>query len=471
MVFYKLHGEDDLFYPPDRPTLGFLSFGLAAGSLWALVVTVLTLVGTQHQAMAFVEYLETVYPGYSRPLGAVDVALGLIYGFVHGGLFGLTTAYLYYKWRGPFPYGVELHNPEAITDPAAQPAILSDGHDGAYQPVHPYTILIVANPVLEREFDGALYRDPILDEPDLFRAKIACIIGSLASSKMIRDDFLAKIRIISLFDPGLAPPSDAAIPKDPNDPTYRRYLQNALCFERAFDVIIEPRQRIYDEVQPFEVVEERLISFLQQYNADLGIPDVVFAVTASETHTRSSAAFTFDDEGAEGEEFTFELHPSGSRFTRCHRRYPSVPGMVAYSVWDNRLKTPLHEFAHAMSSTTNGLIYDEYYDDLPVELSQIPVINKQFATIAMDTNGDRHITPDELPRVFARYELHQPGGNETFDGLTDKARTSPNNWLSYVPLVEDPRLPCSMDFTGDINRFDAMIERFMEDRLNAKMSR
>ncbi|MFQ5708739.1 MAG: hypothetical protein ACE5HO_14885 [bacterium] len=464
---YKFLNENAIFHPRERPYWAVLAFGVTLGSAWALFVVVMTLLGMNNLMTSFVQTISVYYPGYSQPLGAADLLLGLIYGFAHGFLFGLLVAYIYNVWRAPAPCGVELKKPNAITA-SEQPVIISPGvKAGGTKP--PYTIAIIANPVLQSELDNSLRPDPILGQPKLFQAKVACILGSLASNPMIKEKFLEKMRIITLFDPSLA-----------NQPLDKK---NALCKECAFNTIIEPIQRVYEKVgtggtpfvegQPFEytVDEERLKNFLAHtpHLQALDVPeviDLVFAVTASETHTRSTALFTFDDESRGGPEFTFEN--LSREFKRHHAPFAEVPGMVAYSAWDNRLKTPLHEFAHAMSSTTNGLIHDEYYDEIPEEFRGMPIINKQHATASLDENGNGLIEMNELPDDFARYA---DAATTPSNIPTDKARNKPMNWISFVPARHDPQLPCTMDISGDENRFDLCIEQFMSNRLEAKINR
>jgi hypothetical protein len=460
---YRLLDErstlSQLIQPTERPYLAILDVGITFGIVWALFVVVMTLLGMNNLAISFTQFLEIFYPGYSKPFGAGDLLLGLIYGSAHGFLFGLIVAYIYNRLRAPFPCGVKLLDAEAITS-RNQPVIISDGEKTAGSGP-PYTIAIIANPILESEIvptdeDQRWRPDPILEHPKLFQAKVACIIGSLARNSMIRQEFLDNMRIITLFDPNRAQPIDSDGKKFDK--------RNALCLERAFDVIIEPIQRIYQKDNGAYIVEEeRLRNFLKNYSMlydktnDRPAVDVVFAVTASPTHTRSSALYTLDEESVKGPAFSLKYREAESGFERHHAPYARVPGLIAYSAWDNRLKTPLHEFAHAMSSTINGLIYDEYYDNIPKELTNLPLINKQNIGSSPD-----------LPETFALYS-YLGGDYQSF--RTDKAIIKPVDWQAFVPARSNPRLPCTMDRSGDQNRFDLMIEEFMHDRLQAKINR
>ncbi|MCH8956784.1 hypothetical protein IIA28_15905, partial [candidate division KSB1 bacterium] len=282
---YELLDQDALIQPAERPFLAALDFGITFGVVWALFTGIMTVLGMNHLVRSFIKFLEVFYPGFGTPLGWGDLLLSLTYGFAHGFLFGLLIGYIYNRWRAPYPCGVKLKRPGRITA-KTQPVIISDGEAGG-NGGPPYTIAIIANPVLESAIlsdddDLKWRRDPILDFPKLFQAKVACIISSLASSPIIvqdtrkNDNLLDKMRIMTLFDPELGK-------GDPPD------SKNALCLEADYDIVIEPIQRTYKESNgSFEVDKERLIEFLEKHFRDRDdnpiTVDAVFAVTASETH-------------------------------------------------------------------------------------------------------------------------------------------------------------------------------------------
>jgi hypothetical protein len=478
---YKFLNAHSLMFSPERHKLAIFDFGMTLGTVWALIVVTLTAIVSQHpvaaqEANSFILILATLYPGYSPPLTAADLLLGIVAGFVHGSLFGTLVAYVYNNWRGEHPFGVKL--PADMTA-SNQPYILNEGVSaGGNKP--PYTILILANPVLESELYDALRSDPILKYPQLFQAKVANIIGSLASDKTIRKKYLTKIsekaekteipkmRIITYFNPKLAPAGEEVM-IDENEKA--EYLKNALCLEHDCDVIIEPVQRRYKEISEgtYEI-EERLREFLKTHFAsyydaakDHFHIDVVFAVTGSPTHTRSAARYTYDSDSVLGPEFDFSYDER--HFRLRHDPYAKLPGMVAYSAWDDRLKTPLHEFAHAMASMTNGQIHDEYYDETAATLDGVAVINKRMITKAMDKNGDGIIQPCELPAVFATYN------NEKFH--SDKIRIVPESWKTFVPGRQNPLISCVMDSSalGEVPEFDRLLKKFIYQRLHNKAHR
>ncbi|GEM_PF-5891862 len=458
---YQVLGEHSLLSPAERPHLAMLDFGLALGAIWALIVVVFTAMGINDgennpAVGSFLDFLAAIYPGYCSPFTAADLLFGLIGGFVHGYLFGAFAAFLYNVWRGEQPFGVKL--PRNFAG-APQPFVISPGK-GA----HPYTIAIIANPVLESAVSGKCKRDPILGHPRLFQAKVANIIAGFATDPVINDPeadepFLDRLRIITLFNPRLAKAEVEA----GHYPAVEPPREHALCREADYDIIVEPVQRTYRR-ETEEVQEERLRNFIAKHLPDYydqtnqcSLIDLVYVVTGSKTHTRSSARYTFDDENRPGAEFT--LYFGDEKLKLRHDPYARVPGMVAYSAWDDRLKTPIHEFAHAMSSATNGAIIDEYHDDLPEQLRYVRAVNKH------------HWQPREgypLPEKFADYT---PAGGETAPFRTDRARHAPPEWKTYVPARENISLPCTMDFSDEQFEFDLLIKRYMHDRLEAKTRR
>jgi len=461
---YRLLDEHSLWYPAERPCLAILDFGLSWGIMGALIVFVFTAIGindteNNREINSFLTFLAAVYPGYSPPFNAIDLWLGLINGFFHGFLFGTFVAFLYNIWRGEQPFGIKL--PRNFTG-SPQPFVISAGK-GA----QPYTIAIIANPVLESAASGKFKRDPILDFPRLFQAKTACIIAGLATDPVINDPaaeekILEHIRIFTLFNPGLAESENGRGSQTHHHPPVEPPEEHALCRETDYDVVIEAIQRVYEK-DGQAVQEERLLNFIKQHLPDYydhannrSLIDLVYVVTASKTHTRSSGRYTIDDEKTPGAGFTLDF--GQEKLELRHDPYAKIPGMVAYSAWDNRLKTPIHEFAHAMSSINNGAIIDEYYDDLPELLQKIRAINKYHW---------QPLPGQPLPERFVQYTSN----GETITIRTDRARHAPANWKTFVPARENISVPCTMDFSDEIFDFDMLIKKYMQDRLEAKTRR
>lgn len=455
--------------PNRRPYLAVFDFSIVFGIICALLVGLFTLMAMNGKARLITDYFETIFPGYSIPpspeaLDAlINLGIGLIFGFAYGYLFGLLVSVIYNRLRGPVLCDVRLQK----DIPEREPVVLVEKGNTSSKARHSdsYTVVILANTFLEAERGSPKFReDEILDEPKLFKAKVECIIDSLRQSEILRK-FISDMRFVAIIDPQKAKTND-------RDEQRAR----ALCLENSIDVIIEPRQRIYKRKEDgtYELQEERLKKYLELYPS-LGRVDIVYAVTASRTHTRSSAYYTIEEETTASEDFQFILYnkdgslrdPLLGRYAPPRNVPEFVPGLIAYSAWDNRRKTPLHEFAHAMSSTTNGLIYDEYNDEVPFNTDSLMVINKRRATAVMDDDGNDFIEPSELPELFAKfYEAGQPERN---DFSTDRLRQKPFDWSSFVPDKDRPDEPCTMDRSGDFHRFDMLIEYFMEQRLKAKI--
>jgi len=461
---YRLLNEHSLFYPPERPHLAIFNFGLAWGIIWALIVVVFTAMGISDgennpAINSFLTFLAAIYPGHSPPFDYVDLIFGLFSGFMHGFLFGTLIVVLYNLWRGEQPFGVKL--PRNFTG-SPKPFVISAGK-GA----QPYTIAIIANPVLETRASGKLKPDPILEYPQLFQAKVASIIAGLATDTVINDPeaeekFLDRMRLVTLFDPSLAHSNHERDHRANHHPPAEQPPEHALCRELDHDIIVEPIQRVYNEAG--RVHEERLIEFIKahlpgyyDHANNRSLIDVVYVVTASKTHTRSSARYTFDDESKPGR--SFSLNFGKEKWALRHDPYAKIPGVVAYSAWDDRLKTPIHEFAHAMSSTTNGAILDEYYDELPEMLMSVRAVNKHFWQPQQGQS---------LPEQFAEYALKD---GKPLTIRTDRGRHAPPDWKTYVPARENLPTPCTMDFSDDAFEFDLLIKQYMHDRLAAKTQR
>jgi hypothetical protein len=458
---YRLLEENSLWSPAERPNLAIFDFGLAWGTIWALIVFVCTAMeinaAEANQALnSFIAFLAAIYPGYSPPFDSIDLVLGLVDGFLHGFLFGTIVAFLYNLWQGEQPFGVKLPRHFASTP---KPFVVSAG-----QGEPPYTVAIIANPVLESQVSGQLKRDPILDSPRLFQAKVATIIAGFATDPVVNDpapkteeNFLDRMRLVTLFNPGLANSEN----KNGQSQSVEQPKEHALCRELDHDIIVEPIQRIIDNDTGY-VHEERLLEFIKKHlpeyydqaNSRCEI-DVVYVVTASQTHTRSSARYTFDDEKYPGR--SFSLNFGAEQWELRHDPFAKIPGMVAYSAWDDRLKTPIHEFAHAMSSTTNGAILDEYYDELPDMLLNVHAINKHFWQPG-----------PPFPERYAEYALKD---GKSIKIRSDRGRHAPTDWKTYVPGRESLPIPCTMDFSDDRFEFDLLIKQYMRDRLEAKTRR
>ncbi len=197
----------------------------------------------------------------------------------------------------------------------------------------PFTICIIANPALEAPWQsGQFVGDPIGGNQAAFDSSAQYInqvlFGNLPnqSEQFLGDPQIEpKVRLVSLFVPGL-PAQDA----------------NSLVAQDSDSDLLIARRNGF---RPF----------MQRYGLDA---DVAYAVTASRTHTRASAWFTSDDDAKPGVGFTVD----GVALT--HRYYSLIPGTVGIHVNANSM-TALHEFGHALSSYSNGMVVDLYVDSNP----------------------------------------------------------------------------------------------------------
>jgi len=289
---------------------------------------------------------------------------------------------------------------------------------GAAKP-NPFTICIVANPVIEAPWNaGTVAKDPLIGQLAAFQAAAAYIDSALfgllpgQQENLLADPALMPfIRVVSLYDD--------AVPIA---------LQNALVAQDGGSNILVARRTAFSP-------------FLAQYAINA---DVAYAVSASVTHTRASAWFTTDDDTQGGVPFTID----GNQF--FHRFYNTIPGTVAIHVTANSL-TALHEFGHAISSYSNGKILDLYVD----------------SPAALNNNVGRPI-----PASFCRYQ------GTVFS--TDPVRNGlgyPGSWLSYHCELIDPACPAVMDNywlcgKGPIAcSHDAVTKAFIRDRVVAKINR
>src|SRR5579859_5321926 len=190
----------------------------------------------------------------------------------------------------------------------------------------PFTICIVANPAIERSLgSGRFIPDPIISNPTAFLVSAQYIHDALFGTlpgqreKLLADpSVVGKVRVISLFVSGL-------IAED-------RY---SLVGEDPYSTLLMPRRSVFD-------------TFLAGFSLRA---DVAYAVSASQSHTGASAYYTTDDDSRPGVAFILD------GVARTHRYYCQVPGTVAIHHTSRGL-TALHEFSHALSSYTNGMVVD-----------------------------------------------------------------------------------------------------------------
>lgn len=283
----------------------------------------------------------------------------------------------------------------------------------------PYTIVFVANPAIRSEA-GIISSDPVLTNRPTYHGGVVYCMQNLFTQL---EDILtlqgsdARFRIVSIFDPTVAASANTALVQEDNPD------------------IMETRRSL-------------LAPFLGGYGESA---DVVIILHGSTTHTRASAWFTSDDPARPSTPFTYD----GAN--QAHGHFNTVPGSAAIPASVSTGLTPLHEFGHACSDFTNGMIVDLYVDGGPGGFQ----VNKKFRAHAGDA----------IPANFANYN----GTNYTSDQNRD-ALGYPANWLSYHPALIDATRPDVMDnywLTANplLCREDRLDYDFIRDRINAKASR
>jgi hypothetical protein len=285
---------------------------------------------------------------------------------------------------------------------------------------NPFTIVIVANPVLETPWkSGSFAVDPVTSNQASFNACAQYILdalfGTLPNQReaLLADPTIAPhVRVVSLFVPGL-PAQD----------------HNSLVAQDTDSNLLIARRSGF-------------VPFLARYGLQA---DVAYAVSASPSHDRASAWFTSDDDAGPGCPFALD------GVTLYHRHHNRIPGTVAIHC-NSKSLTALHEFGHALSSYTNGSVVDLYVD------SSAGLNNKRGRPI---------------PATFA-----------TYSGIalaTDMARDHlgyPLGWQSYHGELIDPAVPAIMDnywaAPGGIPEHclhDRITRQFLRERLLVKICR
>jgi len=339
-------------------------------------------------------------------------------------------------------------------------------------PAKPYTIVFVANPKIHKRIGPpAFEKDPIINDLDLFlRGVDRALAGLEADDVLGRPEIWSRVRVITIFDPCVA------------EALVEEYQTTAVIDGQVIDNLVNPME----SANFAKVIENHLTSI----GLDLTDVDVVFAMTASPTHDRSTAYYadwdeltvTRENQSAPGKEFGYAPDPNSQKdgeilapvlnvspFFRKHDFGSESFGRVALNVVGARQKVFIHEFAHAMSSASHGMICDEYADQFYVEhicLENAPPPTPKFYVNRIERNKaglpDNRVIP--VHEIFAEYngvlfhsDLAHPSARE--------------NWVGYFPERHSPGLGCIMDRETGPYRFDKLISRFMYDRLVAKLNR
>lgn len=396
--------------------------GIAAGFLGAIFVFLITLVGiASGQRGVWIDLFEALFFGYGLWLGGLIA--GILWGFLYGYALGFGIAY-FYVFLVKRKIDCEK-KPLIDLDFEAGPVSIIQEGEGA----NPYTLAIVANPVIYIPAENRFEEDPAIRDEALFaKAALRCL-KSIAENDLLRlPEISSRLKIVAVYDK-----------------SFEVTDTHALCeaFERVTNVVA-PREDL-----------NRVDSYLKARGVTA---DVIFLISGSEELTRSSARFSEEaQDNLSGKEFQLVGLSAASPVVRRHPLRANLPGVAAISAWDDRLRTPMHEFAHAMSSVHNGPILDEYVDEI---LSGL-----EFAVNKL-SRGDE---TNPVPTLFAKYGLT---GEELTPYYSDRHRRDKEaNWTSYVPEKRSPHVSCTMDLAYYDYEFDRLIFDFMYDRIMAKMER
>jgi len=381
-----------------------------------------------------------------------------------------------------------------------------DPYDGVKSPQgremeNPYTIVFVANPFmrLREQKNGKVMaqRDPIMDDIGLFLKAIYRALFSFEFNEMIgRPDLFSKIRVVAVNE-AEALLSDSGKPVDyelVKDQCYVREFLGQLEIDSGDGVPLETfaHRMLVPNVHTREKIS-RLVR--EKTKNRIRHIDVIFALSASPTHDISSARLAIKDtktqDPQEGKAFTFSIDPycekgddiarSEAEKARCatppsrdlsmlHEYFPPENGMglAALSAYDVRNKLPLHEFAHAMSSVSHGMIVDEYYDYLVI---REPSGEEDDQTGGVEINRvyrnpDKMDTTHHVPvhKHFARYN------GFVYESDRDH-HIAAQGWRSYFPSRQNPEVRCTMEVTEDVFQFDELLTDFIYDRLWVKVNR
>jgi len=364
---------------------------------------------------------------------------------------------------------------------------------------YPYTIVFVANPKILK-LDGDCKQDedydvdPIMKNRELFLRSIDRALYSFERDEVLgRREIWAHVRIVAMFDKTLA--SASGVEYGMLQPYQNLLLINGKVAEN----LIDPMEQMQDNFIRMVDRETEESSGLSQAILDdiKSKVDVIFAMSASEEYTRSTAHFSdwkessgvsdidvpgdtakfhpdpfHDEENPKGDDIKIATYLKDHEFKAKHEYHASLPGRVALNVIKANTKSFIHEFAHAMSSAYHGAIVDEYFDT---------IIAKKDAN---DSAENSESGDDYVPFFVNRLErVKQLSGKVVpvhkifvkYDHLIYKSdRNHPSakeNWLGYFPERQALYTRCTMDRGYTDYCFDKLIHHFMYDRLIAKINR
>ncbi|MBN2091382.1 hypothetical protein JW964_17350 [candidate division KSB1 bacterium] len=362
---------------------------------------------------------------------------------------------------------------------------------------HPYTIVFWANKKF-KEGDNPSIEDPISKDRNLFLRSVEKALAVLETNEVLgRPEIWSKIRIIAIFE-------GTEVSGNGENSHYARSLKLEMDGEPV-ENLITPKEDVdsdYIQLMRERINTDALTAESQKAFAEK--IDVIYILSAVDKYTRGTALFSdisgFEKTGyiknINGIKFEFAYKNYDVREYRQRRRYKAktlvptkpykcihdfyakIPGRIAINVRTAPMKTYIHEFAHAMSSAWNGVIVDEYFDDLEIDSKDINIELSTESELNNSKNNReipfcvnrfirQRLNKDKLlgiPHTFAIYQ-------ETKFKSDLEHPSTRFKWIGYFPERHRKDFICTMDTSFCTYRFDDLIAAFMYDRLMTKINR
>jgi hypothetical protein len=409
----------------------------------------------------------------------------------------------------------------------------------------PYTVLFIANPKIlkrlplagdllkaekikklqeHREKESSYVTDPILCDRELFLRSVEKGLFSFDHNEILgRPEVWSQVRVITVFDDSLAGESgvghgligefqeDIYTSASPSEPIDNNLLDPLKEMKRNVENILARICKTSGDIVEQHIIKTILENPVDDKKKQLKNVDVIYGLSASPTHDRSTAHYTdwmeIEDEDQDnriipnrkGKPFSFDYDPCQNKKLKevdqngkvttgestilvpkfnketqlelVHEYDAKYPGRIALNVISAGDYTYIHEFSHAMSNVYHGAIVDEYVDYFAFEAdekkNQIQNPEAWFYVNRVDRN--RKLMMDKgiiipIDKVFARYNC--------VDYYSDLAHPSAEEgWSGYFPERNPVSTTCMMDGPSWICRFDQLLRTFIYDRMMAKFVR
>ena len=411
-------------------------------------------------------------------------------------------------------------------------------------PNRPYTIVFAANPkILERLLieddipkkerikkliehrsqEGSYVTDPIINDREIFLRSVEKGLFSFDHNEIMgRPEIWGQIRVITVFDESLNNQSgvEYGLVGEFQEDIYTSESPEESIDNNLLDPLKEMDKNLANTLQRIyqtsgDEVEKKIIETILENPDDiekkkLKNVDVIYGLSASPTHDRSTAHYTdwieIEDENVDkkiisnrnGKPFTFDYDPylnkrikevdhngnitkgestilipefnSQTQLERVHEYDAKYAGRIALNVITATSYTYIHEFSHAMSNVFHGAIVDEYVDYFAFESdnngNQVENPQAWFYTNRVDRNRILMVNQEVIPvdKVFAQYN------DVTYH--SDLAHPSAEEgWSGYFPERHPDSVTCMMDGPSSRCQYDQLLRIFIYDRIIAKFAR